>query len=357
MSDDTARLYPPSRVFGTPFDEKSLDGVVSSTMAVCRPAHRIIEKACIVGNDTVLQPDSKTLYMTSSSPNLDTNAFVNSNHRGFASRFLDEAGEGEIIHASRSAKTSMFSDKSAAFFSNLEKGNYGSFLIRQLNQILRYQSLGISCSCYVVPERSAWIMETFRVLGMPELPIYSVAEVCGEEFASIVLLNEGSSEGLFHNDAVAQLRSLADVMNGGSDQRNGRKIYVSRRLSALSRPRYRVMQNEDAVEAIMARHGFDIIYPETMSFSQQVRAFSNASHVIGPSGSGMLNVIFGEGAKIVDIETVHSTVRQHAKLYSSANAEYAFLFEKPDPEDDVAPFLQRWSLSENLLREALDWLL
>jgi len=93
------------------------------------------------------------------------------------------------------------------------------------------------------------------------------------------------------------------------------------------------MQNEGEIEELLQRNGFEIVYPETLSLADQVRTFAEAQCVIGPSGSGMFNTAFAPDAcRVVDIETFHVTVAQHALFYSSCGHPYAFLFATPEPD-------------------------
>ena len=62
------------------------------------------------------------------------------------------------------------------------------------------------------------------------------------------------------------------------------KIYVSRRKSS------RGPSNELEVENELRALGFEILFPEELSFAQQVFVFSNASFLIGPHGAGLTNI-------------------------------------------------------------------
>lgn len=46
--------------------------------------------------------------------------------------------------------------------------------------------------------------------------------------------------------------------------------------------------------------GFEIVYPELLSFEQQIAIFINAKVIIGPHGSAFTNIIFSEHAKVIE---------------------------------------------------------
>lgn len=65
------------------------------------------------------------------------------------------------------------------------------------------------------------------------------------------------------------------------------RLYISRRTQTK-----RALHDEDKIERFFASHGYTTIYPETLSIAQQIILFSNASHIIGPSGTNMFGIAF-----------------------------------------------------------------
>jgi capsular polysaccharide biosynthesis protein len=70
-----------------------------------------------------------------------------------------------------------------------------------------------------------------------------------------------------------------------------KKLYVSRGKSP-----YRRLINAKQVEAVMLERGFEIVCPENLSFVEQVKLFSQASVIVGPSGAGLANLLFAPQA-------------------------------------------------------------
>jgi hypothetical protein len=69
------------------------------------------------------------------------------------------------------------------------------------------------------------------------------------------------------------------------------RLYLSRRR--FSRGNFeRVIANEVDLEAEFRRRGFQVLYPETMSFEDQVGHYARADWVAGISGSGLHNSLF-----------------------------------------------------------------
>ena len=62
-----------------------------------------------------------------------------------------------------------------------------------------------------------------------------------------------------------------------------------------------VVNLSNQVEKLLARYGFETVYLETMSISDQVRLFQTAEFIIGPHGAGLANLLFCEpGTKVIE---------------------------------------------------------
>ncbi len=74
------------------------------------------------------------------------------------------------------------------------------------------------------------------------------------------------------------------------------KIYISRKNFFD-----RSLKNEKKVEKLFLSKGYKIIQPEKLSFEEQVRAFNEASIIVGPGGAAFTNLLFcSEGATVVN---------------------------------------------------------
>jgi hypothetical protein len=220
---------------------------------------------------------------------------------------------------------------------------------------------------YIVPERTAWLVEAMRMLRLPERPIFCVREVCGDVFDEVILLDREDNEGFIEHEMRDEVEKFVDSIResetiggdiAGTPIEELQRIYVSRSLSTTYRPMYRAIENERDVENRLEKAGFKIVYPETLSFAEQVYTFYNSNVIIGPSGSGMLNSIFSRSnTKVVDIETFHTTIRQHAKIYTSSKLRYSFLFSSAIEESDRPLHRRNSSIDLGCLDRALEWLL
>ena len=73
------------------------------------------------------------------------------------------------------------------------------------------------------------------------------------------------------------------------------RIFVSRsRVSSARRLRDRA-----GIEARAAAAGYDIVFPEALSISQQISLFGSASHIMGEYGSGLHGSIFAPPSTVI----------------------------------------------------------
>ncbi len=79
------------------------------------------------------------------------------------------------------------------------------------------------------------------------------------------------------------------------------RVYLSRRR--FSRRQFeRVVANEVEIEDVFRTHGFEVAYPETLGFPEQVSLCAQASVVAGISGSGLHNSVFMKpGALLIEL--------------------------------------------------------
>lgn len=100
-----------------------------------------------------------------------------------------------------------------------------------------------------------------------------------------------------YNENVIRAVGATYRQHFGASASAGRRIYISR-----SKAPVRNVLNENEIIPILARHGFEIVQCENMSFSEQVKLFSEASMMAGPHGAGLVNMMFMHpGAKIFEI--------------------------------------------------------
>ncbi len=93
--------------------------------------------------------------------------------------------------------------------------------------------------------------------------------------------------------AVDGVRALFDL----APRQRTRRLLISRADSD-----YRRLANEAALMALLAPLGFETIVPGRLSFAEQIAAFRDATHIVGPHGAGLANILFAApGTHVLEV--------------------------------------------------------
>jgi capsular polysaccharide biosynthesis protein/tetratricopeptide (TPR) repeat protein len=118
-----------------------------------------------------------------------------------------------------------------------------------------------------------------------------------------------TADGPFHPEAIRFLRDRLLPCCAG-DARPSRRLWISRKTQIKAGQRR--MINEAEIEALFEAYGFEILYPETLSFREQVATFANAEMIAGPAGAAMINMVFAPvGARVLIFTKDHPQVNFH----------------------------------------------
>ncbi|MCJ2120604.1 glycosyltransferase family 61 protein [Methylobacterium sp. J-001] len=127
-------------------------------------------------------------------------------------------------------------------------------------------------------------------------------------------------------DIFAAVRSLIldrarerGILSG----RNDRRLFISRKAFTQ-----RALVNETEIAERLRPLGFEVIYPETMSFLEQVATFHSAAVVVGSSSSALCNALFCRpGCRIVGLihEELSFNFRGYTSCIEPSGAQILFL--------------------------------
>lgn len=212
--------------------------------------------------------------------------------------------------------------------SSAEPSNYGSWLFRVVPKLATLERIRLSPTPrYLVWAGLPSFLEYLAFMGIAEdrvIQLYPEDKIYHLE--CVIVPSVRNNQAFLDAESVALFRRLRERFGG--PRQSGRKIYVSR-LQQSQQGSSRVMLNEaELVERLIA-HDFRIVYPERLSVAEQILEFSSAELVVGPSGSGMFNVVFCHpGTKVIDIESEPHWIHAHRSLFSSCDLRYGIFVGK-----------------------------
>lgn len=108
------------------------------------------------------------------------------------------------------------------------------------------------------------------------------------------LVQGGTSDWQYNSTQLRALRARFAPLMAPADQPR-RKIYI-RRVANV-----RALTNAVEVEAAARAAGYAIVQPERFGFFDQVRLFSQASHIVGATGAWAANLLFAQEDARIDI--------------------------------------------------------
>jgi len=115
-----------------------------------------------------------------------------------------------------------------------------------------------------------------------------------------------------HPDIRDVWATVGDALVASAPERSyPRRIFCARRMTK------RACRNADAVESLFEQHGFEVVYPEDYTLSEQVRMFREATVVAGFAGSGLFHLAFCEAPKQVVMISSESYTATNEYMISS----------------------------------------
>jgi len=131
-----------------------------------------------------------------------------------------------------------------------------------------------------------------EIIKLGNSTIYKVGKLYYPSQLSI--FHDSYSNPFYGKDVLYSAKAISYVRDtvlkkigshNGSTRR--RKLYISRKNSY-----YRQLINSEEIEDALVVRGFEIIFPEYLSFFAQAQLFSEAEMIVGQSGGGMSSFIF-----------------------------------------------------------------
>ncbi len=100
----------------------------------------------------------------------------------------------------------------------------------------------------------------------------------------------------------------------------------------LARAHGRRSYNQDELLAIAGQHGFRAVYPEKLTFREQVELFTGAAFVVGPSGAAFANTLFCQpGTRLLSwLVPQYRGFCSFANIAGTVGSELRYLFATPD---------------------------
>lgn len=232
--------------------------------------------------------------------------------------------------------------------------NYGHWLHQVLPRIHLVQRAGLDLrdvQAFLINECSgSFILQSMELLGIPKEKCRFMSPRSHFESNMLIVpsIPPGGNPPTWVFDFLRQA-----FIKDPYDEAASAPIYVSRRNASR-----RKFSNEQDVEDVMHEYGVRAIVLESLTFSEQVHVFRQASAVISIHGSGLTNMAFCKpGTKIIEILSPSFPEICWWTMASQLGHDYYFLLGKGDRQDFPTDVLENWKDIEcdiDLLRRTMD---
>jgi capsular polysaccharide biosynthesis protein len=159
--------------------------------------------------------------------------------------------------------------------------------------------------------------------------------------------------GHFREDVIKGVRRVL-LERYGVQQGSARRLYLSRSRA----PKRRIVNEADVLE-LMRSLGFEIVFAEDLTFSDQVNLASTANLLVSNHGAGLTNMLFmPEGANVLELRQRDDSINNcYFTLASALGLNYFYQkCDSPDQTEDAHTadlIVDIQELRENLQRMGL----
>jgi capsular polysaccharide biosynthesis protein len=144
-------------------------------------------------------------------------------------------------------------------------------------------------------QRHSFVTESLALLKLPILSIDTNVSYCYEQLVTV------KTDPPFGNPSSVLVTGLSKQLRGNLQLNTqvsaNRKIFISR-----AKAERRNIVNEPDITALLVKHGYEVVYTENLSFTEQVKLFAGTVSLVSLHGAGLTNIIFmPAGSKVLEI--------------------------------------------------------
>lgn len=154
-----------------------------------------------------------------------------------------------------------------------------------------------------------WQKDSLIFLGVPE---HNIVEAANKniEVNNCLVLSPRRNHLRISKENLRWLRKKM-LHFGELPNNHVENVFITRR-----KKEGRYLINEDEVDAVLSKKGYQKCYLDEYSLAQQIGLFSKVNQIVGIHGAGFLNIIFADNPNVVEI----FSDRVHPFYYALTNA-------------------------------------
>lgn len=223
------------------------------------------------------------------------------------------------------------------------------YLPRSLAALHFAQETGATVKVIVSDSLSAWQRRSLQLIGIEQADLIPVSPPTKKPLNikldhAIFLRSHSYSFDLRYGyrDALSPLffRSMKERITKRAGISRAEKactrIFILRKTFGSADRRF--IENMAELKNLLEPFGFLFLFLEDLTFDEQVAFFTDASHIIAVHGSGLANLMFSQGAHILEIfSSGHGVRPEYWQLSVMTNCTYShFVVPTSPPHHDVS---------------------
>ncbi|TPG24544.1 glycosyltransferase family 61 protein [Variovorax guangxiensis] len=227
--------------------------------------------------------------------------------RGASAILQDRAAGGRYLFQARAAGRALVevpelpnqTHEAGLMMFGVVSSNYGHWFLEYLPRMLAFNraNIEVDVPLFVNHGMPASHLESLELLNVHKRRIVTIGKGETLKFARLGVApipayfpldtHGGTYDTVWPADIFGELRDVFKRSIGIESRPGAACLFISRRSFTQRR-----LLNEEVIERHLVRLGFEVIYPEQLSFADQVRKFSSARIVVGSCSSALTNCIF-----------------------------------------------------------------
>ncbi len=316
-------------------------------------------------NDVTLIGGSNLILTNQNKNVLNDEIYLDKNRRyGLKNPFVKLSENNVTIEYNRKIK---LAEPVGIHFCNDYSHNYYHWLIECLPQLYILDQFKEYDNMPLLSDENLTVQQfaALKIMNTRNRPLirlkkgnaYHIQKLIVPSMATVIHDNYHSPVA-FDKDVLLSPTGIHYVRNhvlhtlGCTAQNGFRKIFISRKKSE-----HRKLLNLEEIESLMVARGFEIVFPEALTFANQVKLFSQAKIVVGQTGAGFANLMFcPENCKALILINHHPQTSYYlfSNLAQILNIDLQFV-PGSDVIEQVDKSLQNdFIISKSLLNNAID---
>lgn len=239
-----------------------------------------------------------------------------------------------------------------------QASNYGHWLMDYLPRALAAlhfrQETGAKVKVIVPDPLASWQRRSLELLGIEQEDLIPVSIHAKTRLSMHLNLGIFTRSHSFYSDlrygcrdalsplAFSSLRERIMKGNNVASMRSEQKrVFILRKSSSDADRRF--INNEGDLKQFLRPYGFHFVYLEDLSLDEQISLFASASHIIAVHGSGLANLMFSEGCRVLEIFSRGHGIRpEYWQLAAMTHGQYSHIVvdTKPPFHDLTVPLEQ-----------------